>query len=189
MINCIMNPIQSIITCIIKVKSTSGRAKRSEFWWFALFAFLYALFSNYCSREYPFTHPVSMSNTVISLITEIALTSAITRRLHDIGKSGWSQLIIFTIIGIPMVMCWLTFPSEKSDNQYGRYDSDDMPQYRQEPLNDAEILYEYNNDFYDAQKQKSVEHSTPLLLKKTQRTQKILSFGKRSRSVIHRKIQ
>ncbi len=184
-----MNPVQSIITCITKVKSTSGRAKRSEFWWFALFVFLYGFFARYCFQEYPFTHPVSIINTVMSIILDIALTNAITRRLHDIGKSGWSQLIMLTIIGIPMFIYWLTFPSEKSDNRYGAYDTDnDTLQSPQETLSDTEILQNYNNGFFEAQKQKPVGNSIQLLTHKKHDTQNIQSFGKRNRSVTHRKI-
>jgi uncharacterized membrane protein YhaH (DUF805 family) len=183
-----MNPVQSIITCIIKVKSTSGRAKRSEFWWFALFVLLYSVLSNSCLEEYEFTHPIFIITMITSAIINTGLSSAITRRLHDIGKSGWSQLIILTIVGIPMFIYWLTFPSEKSDNQYGSYDIDnDTRQSSQETLSDAEILSNYNNDFFESQKQKPLENRIPLLIKKTHNTQHIHAFGKRSRSVTYRR--
>ncbi len=186
-----MNPVLSIITCIIKVKSTSGRAKRSEFWWFALFVFLYGLFLRcYAFQEYNITSPVFIITMITSGIVNTAFMSAITRRLHDIGKSGWSQLIILTIVGIPMFIYWLTFPSEKSDNRYGAYDTDnDTLQRHQETTNDTEILYDYNNGFFETQKQKPVEHSIQLLTHKKHDTQNIQSFGKRSRSVIQRKIK
>jgi hypothetical protein len=69
----------------------SGRASRSEFWWAYLVvnvAYFIASFS------------VVLSVVVLPLfIPMIALTA---RRLHDIGKSGWLQLI-FYISYIPMV--------------------------------------------------------------------------------------
>jgi len=69
----------------------SGRASRSEFWWAYLVvnvAYFIASFS------------VVLSVLVLPLfIPMIALTA---RRLHDIGKSGWLQLI-FYISYIPMI--------------------------------------------------------------------------------------
>jgi uncharacterized membrane protein YhaH (DUF805 family) len=41
------------------------------------------------------------------------------RRLHDTGRSGWWFLLIFTIIGIPVVLYWLVKDSDACANKYG----------------------------------------------------------------------
>jgi len=41
------------------------------------------------------------------------------RRLHDTGRSGWWFLLIFTIIGIPVVLYWLVKDSDAGANKYG----------------------------------------------------------------------
>ena len=58
----------------------SGRATRAECWWWVLFASLIGLI--------PFAG-------LVTLIPNLAVTS---RRLHDIGKSGWLQIIPWAIL-------------------------------------------------------------------------------------------
>ena len=53
----------------------SGRASRPEYWWWVLFTALVAII------------PLSI---LVTFIPSLALAS---RRLHDIGKSGWWQLL------------------------------------------------------------------------------------------------
>ena len=57
----------------------SGRASRPEYWWWVLFTFLLGLI------------PLA---GLVTLIPTLAVTS---RRLHDIGKTGWWQLLFWII--------------------------------------------------------------------------------------------
>ena len=67
----------------------SGRATRAEFWWWFLFQSLFGLV--------PFA----------GLVTIIPNCAVATRRLHDIGKSGWLQIIPWTIVVVSIA---LSFP-------------------------------------------------------------------------------
>lgn len=41
------------------------------------------------------------------------------RRLHDVGRSGWWQLLAFTVIGlIPLIIWWAT-DTKQEQNKYG----------------------------------------------------------------------
>ena len=62
---------ESIKTCFNKYATFSGRASRSEFWWFQL-AFFLSCFT--------------IIGGLILLLPNMAVT---VRRLHDVGKSGW----------------------------------------------------------------------------------------------------
>ncbi|MDO5654133.1 MAG: DUF805 domain-containing protein [Brachymonas sp.] len=42
-----------------------------------------------------------------------------TRRLHDIGKSGWWQLLSFTIIGLIPLIFWLAKEGDHGPNDFG----------------------------------------------------------------------
>ena len=42
------------------------------------------------------------------------------RRLHDIGKSGWWQLIAITIIGIIPLIIWFAKEGTKKNNSHGK---------------------------------------------------------------------
>jgi len=50
------------------------------------------------------------------IVHTIAVT---TRRLHDINKSGWCQLIELTIIGILLIIIWCATEGENKKNKYG----------------------------------------------------------------------
>ena len=54
------------------------------------------------------------------LITALPGTAAGARRLHDVGKSGWWQLLYFTVIGIIPLVIWMTTEGTKKNNLYGK---------------------------------------------------------------------
>ena len=53
---------------------------------------------------------------VAILIPSFSVTA---RRLHDINKSGWWQLIYITIIGILFMIIWNATEGENKKNKYG----------------------------------------------------------------------
>ena len=57
----------------------------------------------------------------ISRLLTVLLTFAVgVRRLHDLNKSGWWILLIFTGIGIIPIVYWCCFLNgDEDDNQYG----------------------------------------------------------------------
>ena len=60
--------------------------------------------------------PVNIIFSLVLILPGIAVT---TRRLHDINKSGWWQLIELTIIGILLIIIWNATEGEKKKNKYG----------------------------------------------------------------------
>ena len=54
--------------------------------------------------------------TVAILIPNLAIAA---RRLHDVGKSGWWQLVSFTIIGIIPLFIWVIRAGDSETNKYG----------------------------------------------------------------------
>jgi len=116
-----MNFQSSIKTCFNKFAQFSGRASRSEFWFFVLFETIgYAvavvidtMIFNYSWEE---DGPIYIIFQIIIFIPSIAVGS---RRLHDIDKSGWWQLLIFTIIGIIPLIIWFAKKGYNKKNLYG----------------------------------------------------------------------
>ena len=87
---------EAIKTCFRKYFVFSGRAQRSEYWYFMLFTVLadfvlsladLAIFGIDTNVDFA---PLS---DVFSLVVMIPSISACCRRLHDIGRSGWWQIL------------------------------------------------------------------------------------------------
>ena len=99
----------------------SGRANRSEFWYFFLFILLINALTHVIDTYIIGYHPEEMGivSGVVWLATAIPQLSITFRRLQDVGKSGWWFLLSFTINGfIPLIVWWCTM-SEPRKNRYG----------------------------------------------------------------------
>jgi len=114
----------------------SGRASRSDYNWFALYSSL-ILFVTADEWYYP----------IVSIVFLFPQTSLITRRLHDIGKSGWLQLISLTIIGILPLLYWLVFKKgDEGNNIYGQNPlNNDSSNSKNEKHNENDNKKEYSN--------------------------------------------
>ncbi len=84
----------SIKTCFNKYADFSGRALRSELWWFVLFSILGSIVATILDiMILGYTIEVNGPLYLIFLVVIIIPGTAVTaRRLHDINKSGWWQL-------------------------------------------------------------------------------------------------
>ena len=89
-----MGPIEAIKTCFQKYFVISGRATRSEFWWFYLFNILLPFATTPLDVIlFGASEDGGFITIVTGLIVIIPLFTATVRRLHDTGRSGWFQLI------------------------------------------------------------------------------------------------
>jgi uncharacterized membrane protein YhaH (DUF805 family) len=103
---------QSIVTCLKnKYVDFSGRAGRPEFWWFALFCLVAGLLVQVILGDI-----IAMLVNLALLLPSLAVGA---RRLHDIGKSGWFQLLWFIpFLGWAVMIYFLVQPTG-GPNQYG----------------------------------------------------------------------
>ena len=117
-----MNFGESISTCMGKYFTFSGRASRSEYWWFYLFTMIVSWGAQIVSSTiYTIGDPmVNLLPTIISLAFLFPVLAAGSRRLHDIGKSGWWQLISITIIGLIPLIIWLASDTKASGDKYSQ---------------------------------------------------------------------
>ena len=97
-----------------KYAKFDGRAMRSEFWWFSLFSFITSLVLGIVDGVLG----IALLQNIFGLAVLIPSLAVGARRLHDVGRSGWWQLIALTVIGIFLLIYWYVQPSE-GDNQYG----------------------------------------------------------------------
>lgn len=106
------NPLtffEAIRVCFNKYADFTGRASRSEFWWFALFVSLVA-------AALTVVHEILGSAFLITML--LPLLAAGTRRLRDSGKSGWWQLFLLApVAGLVLVgILWALPPSPRPDS-------------------------------------------------------------------------
>jgi len=105
-----MNLADAIRTCFTKYVDFSGRAQRPEFWWWALFVFLASLVAQWIGY---------LPSLVVSLGTLLPSIAVGARRLHDIDKSGWWQLVgLIPFIGW-IIMIWWCVQDSKEPNRFG----------------------------------------------------------------------
>ncbi|KUN73413.1 hypothetical protein AQJ46_09435 [Streptomyces canus] len=94
----------------------SGRARRKEYWMFALFAgiiyVVFAVLGVVTKQSWLVAIPY-----IAFLLPGLAVTA---RRLHDTGRSGWWILFgIVPLVGGITLFVFSVLDSEPGDNKYG----------------------------------------------------------------------
>lgn len=112
------NPFDAYYLDVLKKKYAlfTGRARRSEYWYFTLFNFLISIG---LSMVDTFTG-LGFLNPVYGLLVLIPAIAVAIRRLHDTGRSGWWLLIVFVpFVGWIILIYFFILDSQPFDNQYG----------------------------------------------------------------------
>lgn len=94
-----------------------GRARRTEYWMFALFNIIIAFVLGFVEGLVGGPGILGFLYGLAVLLPGIAVS---VRRLHDTGKSGWLLLIAFIpLIGAIVLLVFMVMDSQPGDNQYG----------------------------------------------------------------------
>ena len=109
----------SITTCLSKYGIFKGRATRSEYWWFFLATSLPdCIFL--LSDELSAYEVLIYIYYLFSLAVLVPLIAVGSRRLHDVGKSGWWQLLwVVPIIGWIFIIYWSAKEGDNEENKFG----------------------------------------------------------------------
>jgi uncharacterized membrane protein YhaH (DUF805 family) len=122
---------EAIRTNFSKYVTFSGRAPRSEFWWWALFTFIgnlifgaidMALFGTTIMEPGSFSMETKFSPLagIFSLVVLLPSISVAVRRLHDTDRTGWWWwLLLIPIIGIIVLIIWWATQGTRGPNRYG----------------------------------------------------------------------
>ena len=117
---------EAIRTCFAKYFVFSGRAGRSEFWWFYLFQYLLIIAALFVAIVLQASNPQSgtfysigeLALIFVLVLTVIPYFAVQARRLHDARFPGLLILLDFIGLGIaPFIICF--FGSEIGENRYG----------------------------------------------------------------------
>lgn len=128
----------AVRTVLGKYATFSGRARRSEFWWFYLaytlavgvlyvigLALVVAGTPSSGAADESLT-PVGVAGAVVlgamgllSLALVVPTLAVMVRRLHDTGRSGWWYLISFVPFGGIVLLVFAAMDSAPGTNQWG----------------------------------------------------------------------
>lgn len=118
-----MSFAEAVETCLVKkFVSFSGRARRSEYWYFTLFSLIVSMAASIIGGMLFVHHEgdVNLLSSLLSLVLFLPGLGVAIRRLHDIGKSAWWYLIIFVpLIGWIILLVFMCKDSFPGPNQYG----------------------------------------------------------------------
>lgn len=94
----------------------SGRARRSEYWFWTLFSVLVSVVASVISN--------AAHTQIISYVASLALflpgLAVAVRRLHDTSRTGWWVLIAFVpLVGAIVLLVFMVMDSTPGDNAWG----------------------------------------------------------------------
>ncbi len=137
-----LNIMEAVKTCFKKYFNFSDRASRSEYWFFFLFYYLVLIVLGLLASKIPeglFLNFILVILGIFFVGTIIPFIAVVARRLHDVGKTGWFQLLplpfsflalvpqlsifanIITIVLYLYILVLLISLGEDGDNHYGSY--------------------------------------------------------------------
>jgi len=106
---------EAIRVCLNKYVTFSGRARRSEFWFWALFAVCIGVVAGIIDNI--------VGSSIVSWVVYLGLLLpgiAVTiRRLHDTSRSGWFYLLALVPFGGFVVLYFVLQDSTPADNAFG----------------------------------------------------------------------
>lgn len=122
-----MSFIEAVTSVAVNFLNFSGRARRSEYWYFFLFNFVVQLLLSRSSLIFDILLPTKMALglarvlvSIYSLIVFLPALAVLVRRLHDTGKSGWYLLWnLLPGIGTLIVVIRLLRDGDPGVNSYG----------------------------------------------------------------------
>jgi uncharacterized membrane protein YhaH (DUF805 family) len=113
-----MNFGQAIASGFKKYVDFTGRAARSEFWYWTLFAFLASIVAAFIDGAAGLGD-VSPVQSIVGLVLLLPGLAVSARRLHDLDRTAWWLLLLLTGIGIILLIIWDCMRGTQGPNRFG----------------------------------------------------------------------
>jgi uncharacterized membrane protein YhaH (DUF805 family) len=98
----------------------TGRAARSEYWYWVLFAVLLALIARFIDYAVGFHAGAGIFSAIVGLAVILPDLAVGVRRLHDRDKSGWFLLLcLIPLIGSIILLVWFCQRGTAGVNRFG----------------------------------------------------------------------
>jgi uncharacterized membrane protein YhaH (DUF805 family) len=118
-----MGFVEAVQSCFRQYVGFTGRARRSEYWWFVLFGVLVSIVTGLLDVMLGTMNDdtnVGVIGTIASLALILPSLAVAIRRLHDTSRTGWWILIgLIPIVGWIILIVFYVQDSHP-DNEYGR---------------------------------------------------------------------
>ncbi len=115
-----MNFTQAITAGFQNYVNFTGRASRSEFWFWVLFAVLVSIAATLIDVVLFSDSEMSPVNTLAGVALLLPNLSVSVRRLHDIDRSGWWILLgLIPIVGWIIIIIWNCTKGTAGPNRFG----------------------------------------------------------------------
>ncbi len=111
----------AISSGLSKYADFSGRASRSEFWFFFLFYILASVAASILDALLSMAIGVgSILSILLGLAALLPIIAVTIRRLHDTNRSGWWVLIAFLpLVGAILLIIWYCTKGTTGPNRFG----------------------------------------------------------------------
>lgn len=124
----------AVASCYLRFLTFSGRAPRSEYWWFIVFQLLMATASvvgmmlwlmpggqpDTSKLAYLQTAEANIVYLVFWALLYIPGLSVTVRRLHDIDRSGWwFWIVLVPLLGPIILLIFMVLPGSAARNSFG----------------------------------------------------------------------
>lgn len=109
----------SVKSCFSKYIDFSGRASRSEYWWFIAFSALVGFVTGILDFALFPRSQIGALNVAGSLFLFLPGLAVGVRRLHDRNLSGWWLLLPLTIVGGILLLVWFCLKGDPDTNRFG----------------------------------------------------------------------
>lgn len=110
-----MNFVDAIKSGFGNYVGFSGRAARSEFWYWTLFSFIADIVAGIIDAFVG----LDFVGLVVSLALLLPSIAVAIRRLHDLDRTGWWFLLVFTGIGAIVLLVWDCMKGTTGPNRFG----------------------------------------------------------------------
>ena len=113
---------EAVTISLVRYASFGGRARRSEYWYFALFHSLAILLAGVVSYLVMLAIP-ALGFTLYSIVifgTLLPHVAVSVRRLHDVNRTGWWYLLgCVPPLGTIVLLVWFCTDGTRGPNRFG----------------------------------------------------------------------
>ena len=106
--------MDNFINTLKSYSDFASRTGRNDYWMFMLFYVVLSVATGIVDSMLG----ILLVNSIYSLVMLVPLVAATTRRLHDTGRSGlWQLLVFIPVLGL-LVLIWFLAQESDGENEF-----------------------------------------------------------------------